>query len=103
MHLSFKIVLPVLIAVSAFAPACRKASYSPAVIDSDSTLSLKSAAQYPLGVGADYDLLVNNSSYAAIVKAQFNSATAGYIMKHGAVVQNNGSYNFGAADNFVNI
>ena len=96
-------MFPAIAAATLLAVGCKKASYSPDTIGSDSTLTLKAAAQYPLGAGVDYTLLVNNSSYAAIVKSQFGNATAGYIMKHGAVVQGNGTYNFANADNFINI
>lgn len=95
-------MLASLAAAALVAGGCRKASYAPDTVNSDSTLTLKSAAQYPLGVGVDYTLLTTSSSYAAVVKAQFNSVTAGYVMKHGAIVQADGSYNFAYADNFVN-
>lgn len=100
MHRLFQLFL-VAASVAALLPACKKASYMPATINSDTTLTLKAAAQYPLGVGVDYNLMMNNAGYAAIVKAQFNSLTPGYVMKHGAVVQADGSYNFTQADNLV--
>jgi endo-1,4-beta-xylanase len=103
MHPLFKILFPAGIAALLLAPGCRKASYTPATINSDTALTLKAAAQYMMGVGVEYDSLMNNSSYTAVVKAQFNSMTPGYSMKHGAVVQNNGSYNFTQADNLVNV
>lgn len=103
MHRSFNIFITAAGMAALMATGCKKASYTPAAIGSDTTLTLKAAAQYELGVGVDYNLLLNNPSYAAIVKSQFSNATAGYVMKHGAIVQANGSYNFASADNFVNI
>lgn len=45
----------------------------------------------------------NNSTYATLVKNQFDRVTFEYQMKHGANVQNNGSYNFANTDDLVNI
>lgn len=96
----FKIIIAAgVVAGGIAAPGCKKVHYDPAVINADTTLTLKNAAQYLLGVGADYDSIMNNSLYTATVKAQFNSLTAGYVMKHGAIVQSNGTYNFSKADN----
>ena len=67
----------------------------------DSTLTLQKAAPFPLGVGVDYDSLMANGIYSSTVLSQFGSVTAGYVMKHGAIVQNNGAYNFTAADALV--
>ena len=69
-------------------------------IISESTL--KDAAAYTIGVGVSYDLLKNNTSYSALVKAQFDRITAEYQMKHGANVKNDGSYDFAKTDDLVN-
>lgn len=85
-----------------FFTACKKVnSGEPTVLNADTSLSLKAAAQYQLGVTADNDSLYANGPASNIVKTQFNALTAGYVMKHGAIVQNNGSLNFTAGDAFV--
>ncbi len=64
---------------------------------------LKDASSVPVGVGISYDLFKNNTSYAALVKAQFDRVTAEYQMKHGANVKNDGSYDFTKTDDFVSL
>jgi len=82
---------------------CQKnLNYDPDTINADTTLSLKTAAPFEVGVGLDYDLFMAGGNYAAIVKSEFANITPGYTLKHGAIVQNNGTYNFTKADNLVN-
>ena len=64
--------------------------------------TLRDAATYTIGVGVNHDLLKSNTSYAGIVKAQFDRITAEYQMKHGANVKNDGSFDFAKTDEFVN-
>lgn len=45
----------------------------------------------------------NNSTYSTLVKNQFDRVTFEYQMKHGANVQNNGTYNFTNTDDLVNV
>ena len=80
----------------------KKINNEPDVLKADLELPLKEAVTFPIGVGLDYDAFMANGNYTAIVKSQFNNATAGYVMKHGAIVQSNGTYNFAKADAFVN-
>ncbi len=82
--------------------SCKKNDYEPAKINADASLSLKSAAQYLLGVGVDYDSIVANKTYAKFVKEQFNNITPGYTMKHGAMVKNDGSLDFTKSDILMN-
>lgn len=74
----------------------------PDTIDADLSLTLKAAAPFPLGVGVGYDEFVAGGKYADIIKSEFANVTPGYIMKHGAIVQSGGIYNFTKADDFVN-
>lgn len=67
------------------------------------TTALKDVSSVPVGVGISYDLMKNNVSYAALVKTQFDRVTAEYQMKHGAVVRNDGSFDFSKADDLFNI
>ena len=59
---------------------------------------LKEAASVPVGVGFNYNLYKNNSSYSTLVKSQFDRVTAEYEMKHGSIVNNNGGYDFSKVD-----
>lgn len=67
----------------------------------DTTIALKDAGAVPVGTAIDYSLMLNNAQYAGIVKRDFNSVTFGYQMKHGAIVQNDGTLNFTKADELV--
>ncbi|RFS18813.1 hypothetical protein DVR12_26810 [Chitinophaga silvatica] len=68
----------------------------------DSTMALKDAAKFPIGVAINYTPLMNEGQFASIVKNAFNSVTFGYEMKHGAIVQSDGSLNFTNADAMMN-
>jgi len=63
----------------------------------DTTTALKDAADFPIGVAVNYTPL-NDAQFANVVKRDFDAVTFGYEMKHGAIVQNNGTYNFTQAD-----
>src|SRR5690349_512121 len=65
------------------------------------TSVLKDAASYQVGVGINYDLMKNNSSYSTLVKTHFDRVTAEYQMKHGAVVKNDGSFDFAKTDDLL--
>ncbi len=80
---------------------CKKDNFEPDTIDADLTLTLKAAAPFEVGVGVDYEDFIAGGDYAGIIKTEFDNITAGYVMKHGAIVQNNGSYNFAKADELV--
>lgn len=83
--------------------SCRKdLNYDPDTIDADLSLTLKAAAPFPLGVGVGYEEFIAGGKYADIIKSEFANVTAGYVMKHGAIVQSGGIYNFAKADDFVN-
>src|SRR5688500_11734807 len=96
------ILWPGLLAAACITGCQKKLNYDPETIKADLELSLKSAASFEVGVGLDYDGMINNTAYVDIVKSQFSVATPGYLMKHGAIVQNNGALNFTKADAFVN-
>jgi endo-1,4-beta-xylanase len=64
---------------------------------------LKDVSSIPIGVGISYDLMKNNATYSALVKAQFDRVTAEYQMKHGANVRNDGSFDFTRTDDFFAI
>ncbi|AEV98992.1 hypothetical protein A4D02_10565 [Niastella koreensis] len=96
------ILLPGLVVFACITGCQKKVSNDPDTIHPNLDLTLKDAASFPLGVGVDYTAFTANGTYTSLVKSQFNVATPGYVMKHGAIVQANGSYNFTNADGFVN-
>ncbi|MDR1552123.1 MAG: endo-1,4-beta-xylanase [Prevotellaceae bacterium] len=60
-------------------------------------------AGFWLGCGIDMvDGYMNSETYRNLTNANFNAVTAGYHMKHGAIVSNTGTLNFQTVDNFVN-
>ncbi|MDA3615407.1 endo-1,4-beta-xylanase [Polluticaenibacter yanchengensis] len=64
--------------------------------------NLKDASDIKLGVGIDYTPMLAGSTYASLVKANFDAVTYGYNMKHGALVQGNGTIDFSRADALAN-
>jgi endo-1,4-beta-xylanase len=65
---------------------------------------LKSVATgFPIGFAIDYTPFKNDPKYAATVAAEGSSVTFGYYMKHGAVVKDNGTYDFTRTDELVNL
>jgi len=95
------ILWPGLLAAACLTGCQKNINNDPETIQADTNLSLKEAAPFAVGVGLDYTAMISNTAYADIVKSQFSVATPGYLMKHGAIVQNNGSYNYTNADAFV--
>ncbi|MGB4413546.1 MAG: endo-1,4-beta-xylanase [Paludibacter sp.] len=59
---------------------------------------LNSYTNFVLGVGIDFSLYTNNETYRNIVNENFDEVTAGYEMKHSAMVNSGGVVNFGAVD-----
>lgn len=72
--------------------------------DTLSTLkTVAASAEIPFGLAVDYTLMKNNASYKALVTEEVSEVTFGYQMKHGAIVQDNGTLNFTKTDELVNI
>jgi endo-1,4-beta-xylanase len=68
---------------------------------SDTTAALKDATDVTMGVAIDYTPMLTDTKYAAVTKRDFDGVTFGYQMKHGAIVQNDGSLKFTNADALV--
>jgi endo-1,4-beta-xylanase len=68
----------------------------------DTAGTLKGAADIPIGVAIDYSPATTNATYMNLVKNEFDGVTFSYNMKHGAIVQDNGTLNFTNADAMVN-
>lgn len=85
--------------------ACRKNNgfgTTEVVVDYDTVTPLKEAAGFPIGVAISYTPMTTDAAYAATVKRDFDAVTFDYHMKHGAIVQNDGSLDFSRADAMIN-
>jgi len=63
---------------------------------------LKDLTTMPIGVAISYSPTIQNAEYLNTVKRDFSSVTYDYHMKHGAIVQANGSLSFTNADAMLN-
>jgi endo-1,4-beta-xylanase len=64
--------------------------------------TLKDAGTVNIGAAVDYNPTVNDAAYLALVKREFDGVTFSYNMKHGAIVKDDGTFDFTAADAMVN-
>jgi len=64
----------------------------------DNATPLKDLADFPIGTAINYGPWTNDPKFSEVVKRDFNEVVMGYEMKHGAVVQDNGNYDFTQAD-----
>ncbi len=66
----------------------------------DTTGALKTAATGGLlfGLESDFPTVTTNTTYLATIAREASVTTFGYEMKHGAIVQNNGSFNYANTD-----
>lgn len=89
--------------------SCKKENVSPApqppapppVQNTDTTL--KAVASVPFGFAIGYDLFRNNAAYRTIVAREADQVTFDYHMKHGAIVKDDGSFDFSRADELFNL
>jgi endo-1,4-beta-xylanase len=63
--------------------------------------ALKDAADFPVGAAISSTPFINDTKYSGIVKSDFDAVTFEYLMKHGAIVQDNGNLNFTNTDALV--
>jgi endo-1,4-beta-xylanase len=68
---------------------------------SETGTALKDVASFPIGVAVNFGPLTTEPKFAEATKRDFDAVTFGYEMKHGAIVQANGTYNFAQADAMV--
>lgn len=68
---------------------------------SDTSAALKDGTDIAMGVAIDYAPMTTDAKYAAVVKRDFDAVTFGYQMKHGAIVQDDGTLNYTRADALV--
>ncbi|MFI5130306.1 MAG: endo-1,4-beta-xylanase [Chitinophagales bacterium] len=74
----------------------------PPPFDTASTGPLKNGASFYVGLAIDYTQYITDANYANLVSREINNVTFGYHMKHGAVVKNDGSFDFARTDEMVN-
>ncbi len=63
--------------------------------------SLLAYSDIMLGAGVYADFYTNNATYHDIAASNFNELTAGWIMKHAAMVEDDGTIDFSTVDDFV--
>jgi endo-1,4-beta-xylanase len=68
---------------------------------SDTGAALKDAAAFPVGAAVSSAPFLNDPGYSAVAKRDFDAVTFEYLMKHGAIVQDNGAMNFNNTDALV--
>ena len=95
-----------LLASSAMFIACKK-DIDVGILDTgngyygDNGTALKDAADFPIGTAINYTPFMTEPKFSEVVKRDFDQVVFGYEMKHGAIVQNNGAYNFTNTDAMV--
>jgi len=67
----------------------------------DNSTPLKDAADFPVGAAIGFTPMTTDASYKSIVQRDFDAVTFEYEMKHGAIVQDDGSLDFSNADQLV--
>lgn len=70
---------------------------------SDTSGTLKDAASFPLGIAIDYTPFKNDAVYRSTVAREADNVTFGYQMKHGAIVKDDGSFDYSKADELYNM
>ncbi len=93
--------MPLLLVSAIWGAGCQKNIETDKKPATDSEATLQSVAPFLLGVAVNYDSIMTDGPSTNTVFSQFSNVTFGYNMKHGAIVQSNGSYNFSKADAMV--
>lgn len=85
--------------------ACKKDpinSMSLGDFNEDTSVALKTVAEFPIGVAINTGLYGVNTTYTSIANRDFSSFTFENEMKHASIVQSNGVYNYTQADALLN-
>lgn len=64
----------------------------------DTAGPLKAVAPFPFGIALDYAPFLNDATYRALVAREADNVTFSYQMKHGAIVQDGGTFNYTGTD-----
>lgn len=67
----------------------------------DTGTALKDATDIPMGAAIGFTPFITDTKYAETVKRDFDMVTFEYHMKHGAIVQDNGTFNWTNTDALV--
>lgn len=73
----------------------------PPVQNTDTTL--KGVTAIPVGIAIGYNPFVNNATYRNIIKREADVVTYDYNLKHGAIVRDDGSFDYSRADELLNL
>jgi endo-1,4-beta-xylanase len=95
------------IVIAAFIASCKKnndvvVTATPTPANPDTIGTLKDAATFPLGIAIDYGLWKNDAAYRSTVIREASNVTFGYNMKHGAIVRDDGTFDYTTADDLFN-
>ena len=63
--------------------------------------ALNTYTDFTLGVGIGLDLYMNDETYRNIVNTNFDEVTVGYAMKHGAMLESDGTIDYDPVDAFI--
>ena len=75
----------------------------PPPVVSDTAGTLKAKANFTVGMAIGYNPLKNILSYRNTVAREVDQVTFDYQMKHGAIVRDDGSFDFSRTDEMVNL
>ncbi|HVF96169.1 MAG TPA: endo-1,4-beta-xylanase, partial [Flavisolibacter sp.] len=73
------------------------------VTPTDTATTLKSASSVPIGLAIGYSLFKNNAAYKNVVVREADQVTFDYNMKHGAIVKDDGSFDYSGSDEMTNL
>ncbi|RYF82437.1 MAG: hypothetical protein EON98_11330, partial [Chitinophagaceae bacterium] len=111
-HLSTKHFVPLLSALLICVASCKKSDVAPPPTPpagggntggTDTVTILKNATTLPIGIAIDYSLFRNNATYRNTVVREADQVTFAYNMKHGAIVKDDGSFDYTQADELFNM
>src|SRR4030095_2490920 len=71
--------------------------------NTDTSGTLKGTANFPIGMAIGYNPFKNTSNYRNTVIREADQVTFDYQMKHGAIVRDDGSFDFSRADELLNL
>jgi endo-1,4-beta-xylanase len=69
----------------------------------DTATTLKGAASVPMGFAISYGLFRNDAGYRNTVLREADQVTFDYNMKHGAIVRDDGTFDYSRADEMFNL
>lgn len=93
------------LAVPILFAACRKGPDTNTLETGDfpsTETPLRDAADFPIGAAVSGTPFLNDAGYSGVVKRDFDGVTFEWLMKHGAIVEDNGTLNFANTDALVN-